>query len=67
VVLAFVGSAIDGVQQMSIDQLKDFDVTSVARTSEDLSAASHYIVTARDRSEKNDAANFANMLLVCGA
>ena len=44
------------LQQMSIDVSKDFDLTSVTRSSEVFSAAS-----------RNDTPNFVNLLLVCGA
>lgn len=58
---------IHDLHQMSIDQMTDFDVTPVTGTSEALSAASRYIVTAHGLSVKNDTLNFPNILLVCGA
>jgi len=55
------------IQQMSIDQLKDFDVTLATRTSECVSVASRYIIAARGIIKKSDAPNFLSMLRACGA
>jgi hypothetical protein len=67
VVITADAQTICDLQQMFIDQLKEFDFTPVRGTSEPLSVANRYVVTAHDLSEKNDTPNFPNMLLAFGA